>query len=37
MATKPKTQSTPPPISEGFKFKLQIAVTMFVPMLALGL
>ena len=32
-----KAPASKPALSEGFKIKLQIAATVFVPMLALGL
>jgi hypothetical protein len=35
--TQAKTPHTKPALSEGFKIKLQIVATVFVPMLALGL
>jgi hypothetical protein len=35
--TQAKASLAKPALSEGFKIKLQIAATVFVPMLALGL
>jgi hypothetical protein len=32
-----KTPAAKPAVSEGFRIKLQIAATVFLPMLALGL
>jgi hypothetical protein len=34
---KSKTPAAKPAVSEGFRIKLQIAATVFLPMLALGL